>query len=335
VTVPIWSSTVVSPLDHVAYSVSMVGSDPAATYKHRTTIMYLPIALRIHFPDGGVLDPTAPLACTGAGAQDVMSVAQRVYNSPLFVASPITSNGQNLAAGTGANGVQLIDGFQRANFWSQVNNTRYGVSLTQASGNPLVLDVTAPYGSASYRLNIRCGGSVKQVTVGVIDIDNFDAMVQGAVAQYATPTLLPIVLTYNVVESSQGQCCILGYHNAIPTASGTQTYAVGGVFDSGLFTGVDDITVMAHEIAEWMDDPFGTNWTPAWGNIGQVKGCQNNLEVGDPLSGSETALTAPDGFTYHFQDLAFMDWFYRTPAKGTGGKYSFMGGLTAAQGVCR
>jgi hypothetical protein len=42
-----------------------------------------------------------------------------------------------------------------------------------------------------------------------------------------------------------------------------------------------------------------------------------------------------NGFTYHFQDLAFIDWFYRTPARGAGGKFSFMGGLTTTQGVCR
>jgi hypothetical protein len=49
--------------------------------------------------------------------------------------------------------------------------------------------------------------------------------------------------------------------------------------------GVQDGSIAAHEIGEWMDDPLGTNPTPAWGAIGQQTGCQRNLENGDPLSG--------------------------------------------------
>ena len=342
-TIPFWTGSITSPLDKRTYTVSMVGTDPSATTKASTSITYVPISLRIRFPNGALLDPTAPLACTSAGAPDVMSAAQRFYNSPLFVASPITSNGQNLATGTGATGVQLINGFQRAVFWSQVKNTKYGVTLTPSTGNPILVDVTAPAGSTTTTLGIRCGNSVKSVTVGMIDINAFDALVRQVVARYATPTQLPIVLTHNVVETSGGQCCILGYHNAIGTSLGTQTYAAGAFVDSGIFKGVDDITIWSHEIAEWMDDPFvqaavtgrgQDDVTPAWGHIGQVSGCQNNLEVGDPLSGTEYALPV-NGFTYHFQDLAFIDWFYRTPARGAGGKFSFMGGLTTTQGVCR
>ena len=342
-TIPFWTGAITSPLDTRTYTVSMVGTDPTAATKTSTTVTYVPISVRVHFANGAVLDPTAPLACTSAGAPDVMSAAQRFYNSPLFVAAPISSNGQSLATGTGATGVQLINGFQRAAFWSQVKNTKYGVTLTPSTGNPILVDVSAPAGSATTTLGIRCGNSVKSVTVGMIDINAFDAMVRQIVARYATPTQLPIVLTHNVVETSGGQCCILGNHNAIPTTLGTQTYAAGAFVDSGIFNGVDDITIWSHELAEWMDDPFvqaavagggQDDVTPAWGHIGQVSGCQNNLETGDPLSGSEYAV-ALNGFTYHFQDLAFIDWFYRTPARGTGGKFSFMGGLTTTQGVCR
>ena len=40
------------------------------------------------------------------------------------------------------------------------------------------------------------------------------------------------------------------------------------------------------------------------------------------------------GFVYHTQDLAFHDWFYRTPSTSTGSKYSFVGNFTNVQGVC-
>ncbi len=73
--------------------------------------------------------------------------------------------------------------------------------------------------------------------------------------------------------------------------------------------------IAAHEVGEWMDDPFGNNPTPAWGHTGQVSGCQNNLEVGDPLSANNIPpVKGANGFTYHLQELAFFSWFYGAPS---------------------
>ena len=84
-----------------------------------------------------------------------------------------------------------------------------------------------------------------------------------------------------------------------------------------------------------MDDPLGTNPTPAWGNIGQVQGCQNNLEVGDPLSGTFFPPVTMNNFTYNPQELAFYSWFYRqTPSIGSGGVYSNNGTFTAGPPAC-
>ncbi len=77
-----------------------------------------------------------------------------------------------------------------------------------------------------------------------------------------------------------------------------------------------------------------TTGRPAWGHVGQVSGCQNNLEVGDPLTGTPAVQVPLNGFTYHGQELAFFDWFFRTPSNGTAGKYSFEGTFTSAQGTC-
>jgi hypothetical protein len=69
-----------------------------------------------------------------------------------------------------------------------------------------------------------------------------------------------------------------------------------------------------------------------------VSGCQNNLEVGDPLSPDQVGnyksreIKGAGGFVYHYQDLAFHDWFYRTPSTGAGGKYSFNGNFTTGAG---
>ena len=59
-----------------------------------------------------------------------------------------------------------------------------------------------------------------------------------------------------------------------------------------------------------MNDPTGANPTPPWG-----AGCQNNLEVGDPLAGVLYPAITLNGYTYHPQELAMIPWFYHL---GTG-----------------
>jgi hypothetical protein len=83
-----------------------------------------------------------------------------------------------------------------------------------------------------------------------------------------------------------------------------------------------------------MDDPLTTNPTPAWGNIGQVIGCQSNLEVGDPLTGT-TYPVRLNAFTYHPQELAFFSWFYdQHPSIGLPGWYSDQGTFTNYAAPC-
>ena len=74
-----------------------------------------------------------------------------------------------------------------------------------------------------------------------------------------------------------------------------------------------------------MDDPLGTNATPAWGNVGQVSGCQGNLENGDPLSGKMMPAYMLGGKAFHIQELAFFSWYFNkkgTASLGAGGKFS-------------
>jgi hypothetical protein len=333
-TVPFWTASIKSPLDGATYTTSMIGSSPAS--KTNVDVSYVPVVVRVHFAGGVVLDPTKP-ACG-----DTVAISTRFFDSPLFRPVAVTSNGVNVASGAAGGAVQLVNGFQRANYWSTVKGSGYGVTLV-AAGTPQIVDVDAPNGSSVAQVTIQCGGTSKTVPLGQIDINQYDALIQSIIAGRTTPAQLPIILTYNIVQTDSGDCCILGYHSAISTVSGTQTYAVGSYIDSGIFSGVDDIVVWTHELAEWMDDPFaqasveggGSNdLTPPWGHVGQVSGCADNVEVGDPLSGTEFALPGVNGFQYHTQDLAFVDWFYRTPARGTGGKYSFQGVFGSVQGAC-
>jgi len=93
-------------------------------------------------------------------------------------------------------------------------------------------------------------------------------------------------------------------------------------------------------------DPGTNNPVPIWGQMGQTfnssgpAACQNNLEVGDPLSQSNGATPTSfvvnmNGFTYHLQELAFTNWFYGAAVNtGAGGKYSNNGALSGHAKAC-
>ena len=54
-----------------------------------------------------------------------------------------------------------------------------------------------------------------------------------------------------------------------------------------------------------------------------MAGCQNNLEVGDPLSGTNfSPIGGRNGYTYHLQELAFFSWFFGPPSIAVNGWYS-------------
>ncbi|MHB8107959.1 MAG: hypothetical protein ACYDH4_11125 [Candidatus Cryosericum sp.] len=176
---------------------------------------------------------------------------------------------------------------------------------------------------------------------GATDLNWLDPFLQSTVipslaSKGVGPSTLPIFVLHNFVEyiSTTTDCCVLGYHNDYSAAGGIQTYGLGMYDNSGAFSGSSDISALSHEIGEWQNDPYTTNPTPSRGNIGQVIGCQNNLEVGDPLSGT----TFPDtvgGFTYHPQEPAFFSWFYhQSPSLGVNGWYSDQGIFTTYAAAC-
>jgi hypothetical protein len=339
-TIPHWGKQVISPLDHHTYTEQMVGRSPyAAAPPNPVKITVVPIILRFRWPNWGnvVIDPSQP-AC-----DDTVPMATRFLNSPLFVPTAFTSNGVDVSAGSSGGILQLADAFQRANFWSLVGGTRFGVQLVLKPA--IYVEVLGPPNSGPQSVTVNCGGQMKNVEIGDMAMSDYDAVVQSLLAKYANPKELGLVLSHNILMTDDsGQCCILGYHNAVATPAGVQTYATGGYFD--VFPTLPDIYAFSHEVVEWMDDPFvqqavpqshkgRADLTPPWGHIGQVNGCQNNLEAADPLTDSLFSITGTDGFVYHYQDLAFSDWFFRTASKGAGGQFSFQGTFTSAQGACR
>lgn len=184
------------------------------------------------------------------------------------------------------------------------------------------------------------GGFLFCAPTALVDINWFDSYVNGTVIKQleeegVNPGNFPIYFTYNTAwpigdVTNLGNCCAIGYHSVTGIPLLTQTYGVIDFDTTELFfpskNGVPpglNTEVAAHEVGEWMNDPFGTNQTALWGGTGQVAGCQANLEVGDPLSGIDVPpVTMPNGFTYNLQELAFFSWFYGAPSIGTNGWYS-------------
>jgi hypothetical protein len=318
VQVPIWTGHFV--FNNQTFTYHMVGTDPSAG-SATSNVPLVIIPLKFHFSDGTNLS-ASQMVCG-----DVKNTKYRFKNSPLVKKATFTPGGTNVGT------TQYVDAFQRANFWNFVSTTapNYHVLLSPVSTKPL------------QTINVGGNGSTQAgpcARIGKVDINFFDNIAMNLLTTLAIPAnTLPIFLSYNTFETIGGGCCVLGYHST--NNAGTQAYAVGAYSDPGIFnaSGIRDIHALSHEIGEWMDDPLipAVNIVPAWGHVGQVGGCQNNLEVGDPVTGS--AFTVNMGglypFTYHPEDLVFLPWFARiSPSTSVNGWYTFLNGFAAPQAVC-
>jgi hypothetical protein len=332
---------VVSSRDGNTFSGSMVGQDPFGTNFTTTSIStpIIPVILitntiAVASPNGKILttkpgvtvfDPTAPDdACLGSSNNVPLTLMEQ---SPIFQPNAFVF-GDILVGDT-----QYLDAFQRGNFWQFVGGSDYHTLLTPHVLPAVTINLPGKQGLAG-----RFGG-----TCGPLAIVDFDVMLRQVFNKLLASeganldsSKFPIFLFYNTVmatnSSGGSNCCILGFHNAVTQnaavapnkAARVQTYAFIDFDASGAFgPTIKDTTIAAHEVGEWMDDPFGNNPTPAWGHTGQVGACQGNLEVGDPLTGTNIPLvTGTNGFKYHLQELAFFSWFYGAPSIAVNGWFS-------------
>jgi hypothetical protein len=356
---PLWQYSVVSPRDGNTYVGSMVGGNPFNRGARTTTANVVIVPLRIVFT-GTVrtFDPNSPdNGCLGAG-NTALSLVQA---SPLFNAvSNLTMNGVNLGTTT------FPDAFQRANFWSSVStvapayHTVYNVS-TVASQTITMVNNSAGSG-ATFTFSGGCSTNAATTDnpggsrAGFVDINFMDAQLNNIIVNLGLQAnQFPLFVTYGVYMTDgppgtlSNNCCILGYHSTVsntPTpAQPGQTYGIGPYDPGWLFgAGSKNISGLSHEFMEWTNDPSGVNLVPEWGNIGQVGGCvvsgnthspgQNNLEVGDPLSGTLFPTITLGGHAYNPQELAFYSWFIGGASIGAGGKYSSNGTFTGFAKPC-
>jgi hypothetical protein len=248
-------------------------------------------------------------------------------NNPLklFQQSPIFQSYDISVGGVDMGHTQYIDAFQRAEFYNLLKNPdNYQVLLNPVTTlQPIVVKVPAVSGTTLPPEFGACG------PFGIVDIDFFDAFLDNNVLPALQPQVnagnFPIFMLYNTVLAFNpitdifNTCCVLGYHGNTGT-NPIQAYSPSDFDTTGVFGPTQgDSNTLSHEVGEFVNDPFGNNPTPAWGGVGQVPPgfCQNNLEVGDPLSGTNfSPIGGRNGFTYHLQELAFFSWFYSSNSTG-------------------
>lgn len=307
----------------------MVGNSPFTSKATSTeTMQIVPVIVTI---GSTVFDPTKANSC------DAGKVALTQFQgSPLVLPADFKLNGVNVGTG------QYSDAFTRASFWKPIvkNGGTYNNNLKVVTLKPIHYS----QGSKGVIIvNQGCGplGGLDFQTL----MNDFEQTVIPKLqnsGQGVGPTTFPVFMLHNVVMyiGNSSQCCVLGFHGAFSSKGAVQTYSPFDYDTTKDFVNSNNIPLTdtyfaAHEINEWVNDPFGVNPTPAWGNVGQVQGCQNNLEVGDPLTGTNPInVKMKNGMTYELQELAFFSWFYGPPSIGTGGKFSDNGTFTSAQGAC-
>jgi hypothetical protein len=339
---PLWTYDVRSPRDGQFHKGTMVGTNPFTNPGSVSVAAHIvPVVLHIHSV-ATAIDPNTGLITTEPGdvwvnpaARDnVCLKAPNNVPANLLRQSPIFQPVDFSFGGTPIGKTQYIDAVQRANFINANPRVASSWHLNFAPVNiiePLVLDVPASEGIAIDSLTFfgppTCG------TLFFVDISWFDQIVNDQVLpalaeEGVNASNLPIFLFYNTVLGGPinglGDCCIGGYHSLAGFPTPTQTYSVADFDTTGLFgTAFADTAVISHELGEWANDPFTINLVPPWGDTGQVAGCQGNLEVGDPLTGTTlTPVPMPNGFSYDLQELVFFSWFIGGKSTGVNGWYS-------------
>lgn len=350
-----WPYSIVA-YDGNRYTGTIVGRSPFLRGKLTTTIPVVLIPLKITINQGTgtwVGDPMGvDPGCLG-GSNTAVALTQQ---SPVFNPSNISMGG-NHPSPTFVGDTTYPDAHLRASFWSAIGATAssaYHLALSVTTEPEQSLTYTVPSGgnatATEYSLRgTQCGtnGSNPNIgaTLGVVNINVIDPQLQTIISNLGiTPNQFPLFIFYyeaiaNGDANNLGNCCILGYHNNIPPGADPtvvgQTYGVSEYATGDAFTQDDDIVTLSHEVEEWIFDPALFNLTPLWGNIGQVGGCQGNLEVGDPLSDKEfPGILMPNGITYHPQELAFYWWFFTPSSGGVNGVFSSNGTFTGDAKAC-
>jgi hypothetical protein len=296
---PQWTFSWTSSYNNRAYNSVILGGNPSSSNATTTIeVGIIPIKMVYGSSNGNMtFDPNT------AGEFGKYSTTTMVNDSLIFKSLVDYNQG-----GTDLGTTQYEDAYMRGNYWGYgvSKNTNYHLILKTLVGPEQTLDVPTSEGDV-------ISNPWSGIPTGTADINWFDAQLQTIMAKYSCtkikepcigPNVLPLFITENVYLT-EGGCCIGGYHSANGGAPSGQTYSYStSIQDASVEVFSQDIGALAHEIGEWIMDPFTTNSSP----------CPSNgiLEVGDPLETGPDFGDYPytvDGFTFHPQDLVFITWF--------------------------
>jgi hypothetical protein len=294
---PQWTFTWTSSFDGRTFNTVIVGTDPSKTNTTTTvTVGIIPIKMVYGSSNGNMtFDPNSK------SYYKTYSTTEMVNDSPIF-----KSEVDYVQGGTDLGKTQYEDAYQRGDFWGSVKtNTNYHLLLKTVIGPEQTFNVPANEGNV-------ISNPWSGIPTGTADINWFDGQLQTVLNKYKTqitPNILPLFITENVYLTSGG-CCIGGYHSANGFAPSGQTYSYSTSIQQAVVPVFSqDVGALAHELGEWIMDPFTTNASPCPGN--------SILEVGDPLENQGDFGDYPytvGGFTFHPQDLVFITWFGAPPA---------------------
>ena len=257
----------------------------------------------------------------GGKVFDGSSVVGDVLGSPLFTPAPFDT-------GT----TQYVDAMRRAEFWDELRESDYHL-LLDPELRP-VETVTVPTGVG------QAGTTVFGAPAARVSGPWLNAVTERlASTRSIDPQSLVVFLTRDVLLFDAAGCCRGGFHGVVTGSyegNGAQpvtTYLVASWYTPGGFR-FSDTTVLSHELAEWADDPFGTNRVDPWISplplARSAYGCYGFLEVGDPTIDVEFSV---DGI-HHLQDSTFFSWFAREAPSGIDGRYTYTGAITNPASRC-
>jgi hypothetical protein len=277
--------------DKINYT--MIGGDPTSTNKSTTIkVVVVPVKLVFNKATGGMtFDPLKHKWPNGLNEVDLLK------------ASPLISDAVDWKqGGTDLGQTQYLDAYQRGNFWSTVKNE---------PNYHILLDIAKVAPEETINITSTATGQVVDNPFGHTKIGEYNyGSMQGFInsylqnsknKKYVKPNQLVFFITYQTYL--RNPCCIGGYHTSIGNQPNGQTFGYTTMLDDpGAFS--QDVSAAAHELGEWLDDPFTDNYV----------NCQDNgiMENGDPLESGSNYGGMPiklDGFTYNPQELVFIDYF--------------------------
>jgi hypothetical protein len=370
-TVPHWWGSTLDPADGLVYGYNMVGADPnacsGASCDVTVQVDITPVVVNLDGMTFSGSDVVAPTLASPLFSLNDYGTTPFVSTGSAPWSDVARGSGGVLSQGDVGRPLQLLDATMRAQF-NRTGDSSYHLRLQPNVLPPVTIDVPQSQG---YLLQSGRG------VVFAVVAGNWWAPQIHNLETSADPTHLALYLTDDTTlqfgKTFAEGCCVWGYHGGMQlgrhsVANGNsagnapvQTFAWASFISPGVYArpnggnywAFQDIFALSHELSEWADDPFASNFPiepwPIF--VGQPSfSCSNYLEVGDAMGfvgfamGSNSFRQGPnpngtesaDGY-YHPEDEATLAWMMRlnpnlvseptqTPSINIG-RYTFLGDL--------